>query len=133
MISIAFTNKKSFMKKVISSAILIFLLSSISIDSFSQEEETVFTPTTPKWISEKGFWQIESNTKTPENSIIYFFNNEGVLVYKERIEGLVINLKKKKVLMTLKKVLEQSVIAWEEGHSFDENAKRIATLFKKAW
>ena len=118
------------MKKVISSAILIFLLSSISIDSFSQEEETVFTPTTPKWISEKGFWQIESNTKTPENSIIYFFNNEGVLVYKERIEGLVINLKKKKVLMTLKKVLEQSVIAWEEGHSFDENAERVAMRIK---
>jgi len=118
------------MKKVFS-AFLIFLFTGISSVAFSQDQDLVFTPVTPKWISDKGFWQIESNKKTPENSIIYFFNNEGTLVYKERIEGLTINLRKKKVLMTLKKVLEDSVIAWEERHSFDENGKRVVGLFKK--
>jgi hypothetical protein len=120
------------MKKIITSAFLILLFSGISKIAFSQDQEQMFTPVTPKWISEKGFWQIESNKSTPENSIIYFFNNDGTLVYKEKIEGLVINLKKKKVLMTLKKVLEESVVAYEQRHSYDENANRVATLFRKS-
>ena len=119
------------MKKIISSAFLVLFLSAISIAAFSQDQDHVYSPVTPKWVSEKGFWQIESNKNTPENSIIYFFNNDGTLVYKERIEGQVINIKKRKVLMTLKKVLEESVVAYEERHSYDENARRVALLMKK--
>ena len=117
------------MKKVFGS-FLILLFTSISTVAFTQDEDQVFTPVTPKWISDKGFWIAENNIKTPENSIIYFYNNDGVLVYKERIEGFTINLKKKKVLMILKKVLEESVIAWEERHLFDENAERVAMRIK---
>jgi len=119
------------MKKIISSTFLMLFFTGISIVAFSQDQDQVYAPVTPKWISEKGFWQIETNKSTPENSIIYFFNNDGTLVYKERIEGQVINIKKRKVLMTLKKVLEESVVAWEERHSYDENARRVAVLMKK--
>ena len=119
------------MKKTLFMMIMIFISSLTCTALFAQDEDQpTRTPKALKWISEKGFWITENNIKTPENSIIYFYNNDGILVYKERIEGFTINLKKKKVLMILKKVLEESVIAWEERHSFDENAERVAMRIK---
>ena len=119
------------MKKTLFTMMLVSMFSLTGIDLFAQDEDQIRqSPKALKWISEKGFWITENNIKSPENSIIYFYNNDGVLVYKERIEGFTINLKKKKVLMILKKVLEESVIAWEERHSFDENAERVAMRIK---
>ena len=57
-----------------------------------------------KWISDKGFWVVESNVNTPQQSTIYFYNNSKVRVYKEVVSGKELNLKKRKTLMSLKKV-----------------------------
>ncbi|MEO6219962.1 MAG: hypothetical protein ABIO81_06005 [Ginsengibacter sp.] len=54
---------------------------------------------------------IESNITTPLNSIVYFYNNQKLLAYKEKMQGMKINLKKR-VLMNFKDILEQSVTAW---------------------
>ena len=119
------------MKRILFMTIMVCFLTLTGTSLFSQDKDQIRqSPKALKWISDKGFWITENNIKTPENSIIYFYNNDGVLVYKERIEGFTINLKKKKVLMILKKVLEESVIAWEERHSFDENAERVAMRIK---
>jgi hypothetical protein len=119
------------MKQQISTLMIVAVLSSFSTACFAQEEQATYTSVTPKWISEKGYWTIESNIRTPQNSIIYFYNNENVLVYKEKVEGIKINLKKRKVLMHLKNVLEQSVTAWEEKHILKENGTRVAIALKK--
>ena len=39
----------------------------------------------PDWVSEKGWWVVESNIHTPKQHVIYFYNNDRVLVYKEKI------------------------------------------------
>ena len=39
---------------------------------------------TPEWVSDKGWWVVESNIHTPKKHIVYFYNNDGVLVYKEK-------------------------------------------------
>src|SRR4051812_38804404 len=66
----------------------------------------------PRWVSIRGYWVEEHNVKTPGKGIIYFYNNNDILVYKENI-WKPLNLKKRRVLLRLKKVVDQSVIAWE--------------------
>ena len=58
---------------------------------------------TPRWVSDKGFWQIETNIKTPAKNIVYFYNNNNVLIYKENVDGVVFDLEKRRVKMRLKK------------------------------
>lgn len=87
-------------------------------------------PRHSKWMPEKGFWVIEGNVKTPARSTICFYTDDKVLVYKERVDGIQLNLKRKKVLIRLSRVLEQSIAEWEAKHVAEENKMLVASLFK---
>ena len=78
-----------------------------------QNKEQSNTSRSPRWVSEKGYWVVESNIKTPKNSIVYFYTNDQKLVYTEKINGMVLNTSKRKTRMKLKKVLDKVVNAWE--------------------
>ena len=119
------------MKRKLLRSAMILVLAMLSIKGVTQETQAVRT--IPKWISEKGYWQVESNIKTPENFIVYFFNNEGTMVYKERVEGVKLNIKKRRTLMRLKKLLDQAVIAWEDHPVMKENEMLVATALKGSW
>jgi hypothetical protein len=84
-----------------------------------------------KRISSKGYWVIQSNIKTTKNNTIYFYNNDNVLVYKESIENIKININKRKTLLKLKTALEQALLAWEGEHKASENNLLVITAFKK--
>ena len=119
------------MKKQLANFLVAVTLCSAPILSYSQMEQESYTPAVPKWISEKGYWTIESNIKTPTNSTVYFYTNENVLVYKERVEGIHINLRKKRVLMHLKNVLEQAVSAWQKEHILKQDEMLVAIALKR--
>jgi hypothetical protein len=121
------------MKKYLRMLLLTIIVSSMSLAVSAQDEEVERPKTypTPKWISEKGYWQVESNVKTPRNSIIYFYNNDHVLVYKEKVERVRLKLNKKRVLMCLKTVLEQTVTAWEQKHQPEENRALLAVELRR--
>ena len=86
---------------------------------------------TPEWVSEKGWWVVESNIHTPKQHIVYFYNNDGVLVYKEKIEGLRINPSKRTTRMQLKQVLESAVLAWENKHQLKEDQELVINSLRK--
>ncbi|MGE5105912.1 MAG: hypothetical protein ACM3H8_00070, partial [Sphingobacteriales bacterium] len=69
--------------------------------------------------------------KTPDKSVVYFYTNDNVLVYKEKMNGVVLNLKKRKTKMQLKQVLEQSVYAYEQKHHSSENEMWVANTIKQ--
>jgi hypothetical protein len=102
------------------------MLIAFSMNCAAQEEK-IFTP---KWISPNGYWVVESNIKTPLNSIIYFYNNDNQVIYKEKLVGIRINIKKRKTLMGLRKILEASVAAWNTKQSPGENRLLVANAFK---
>lgn len=111
---------------------LVILLSCATTTSFAQEEdEQPFVPVVPKWVSDKGYWQIESNINTPKLAIVTFYNNDGTLVYKEKVDAIRLNIKKKKILGCLKTVLEQMVFAWEQKHTLKENEMLVVNELKK--
>ena len=97
---------------------------------FAQEQITGKNQT-PKWVSNKGSWQIESNIHSPENSIVYFYNNEKVLVYKERIQGIKLDLNKKRIKMRLKKALETALSAWDNNHELQTDQQIVSVLFRR--
>jgi len=119
------------MKKLASVFFITAALCSFSTSILAQDEQQNNTIATPKWVSDKGYWVIESNVKTPENSVIYFYNNDNELVYKEKLEGIRINWKKRRVLMHLKTVLEQSIASWNQQHLFKQNEMSVAIALRK--
>ena len=119
------------MKKILFAISFTLTLSFVSVAALAQNEDETTSNPTPKWISENGYWVIESNIHTPKLNIIYFYNNDGVLVYKENVDGIVINLKKRSVKMNLKRVLEQSLIAFKENQKATENEMLVINRIKK--
>ena len=81
----------------------------------------------PKWLSNKGFWILETQRSTPKNSIVYFYNNEQVLIYKETINNKRINVARKKVRKQLEAVLEQALASWQKEKVAKENDHWVAS------
>lgn len=119
------------MKKQRFSFFTAILLVSLSTTSFAQEQPASKKQNSPRWVSDKGYWVVESNIKTPRTNTIYFYTTDNVLVYKENVEGMKIRLNRTKVLMRLKNVLDQSVTAWQEQHISKENQMLVAIALKK--
>jgi hypothetical protein len=102
-------------------------LSLVSLYSFAQGEQKA---TTPRWVSDKGYWVVESNIHSPLDHIIWFYNNDNVLVYKETVTGIKLNTDRRRVKMKLKKVLESSILAWVRKKAPEENKKYVAAILK---
>lgn len=105
----------------------------LAFSSFAQTDEDNSTQKhpVPKWVSGMGYWVIETSIKSPDKSVVSFYNNEDALVYKEKINGLVLNVKKRRIKMCLKQVLEQSVYAYEKNHNVKENEMWVMNTIRK--
>jgi hypothetical protein len=114
------------MRKYIFILVCTSALTAFSMNCSAQEEKEF----TPKWVSPNGYWVVESNNKTPLSSIVYFYNNDNQVIYKEKLDGVRINIKKRKTLMGLRKILEASVVAWNAKQSPGENRLLVANTFK---
>lgn len=119
------------MKKSIKQIFVIASLLILGTAAVAQEETTNTTPVTPRWVSEKGYWVAESNVNIPKQYTVRFYNNDHVMVYSEKIEGVVLKLDRTKVKMHLKKVLESSVVAWEVKRKASENEGWVINTHQK--
>jgi hypothetical protein len=115
------------MKKHLFLTLLLGLL--VQAAAFAQDNQ----PSSPEWVSAKGWWVVESNVHTPKQHIVYFYNNDGVLVYKEKIDGLRINTARHTTRMQLKQVLESAVLAWENKQQFKDNQALVVNSLRKRW
>jgi len=118
------------MKKQFIALCVSLTLSFVTLSVFAQEKAPR-TYRASKWAPERGYWVVESNIHTPKHSVITFYNDKGAMLYKELVDGVRLNLKKRKTLMRLKRVLDQSVTAWEGNHPVKENESLVAAAFGK--
>lgn len=100
------------MQQHVRNFIMVILLSTTSTLAFAQENITGFKGV-PEMISDKGYWVVVSNVKTPKTSEIFFYNNAHALVYTEKVEGMKLNLKNRRTCMRLNKVLNNSLAVYE--------------------
>lgn len=63
----------------------------------------------PRWVSDKGYWVVQKDT---DSCIVYFYNNDNQLVYRERVRSR-LHVDRKRTKIWLTKELEQAVTAWE--------------------
>lgn len=119
------------MKKLLFAISFNLFFSLFSISVFAQTEEDQTKTPVPKWVSDNGYWVVETNVKTPKINTIYFYNNDNVMLYKEKVEGVVIKLKKRSVKMNLKKVLDQSITAYNEKQKASEDQMLVANIIRK--
>lgn len=110
------------------SLLLLAMIYIVSIAGSAQLLNAAAKRNAPKWLSDKGFWVVESNIETTASCTLYFYNNQKQLVYKEEVNGKVINLTKRKTKMILKKVLEQSVQNFDRDHRLAQNEMRVMGL-----
>ena len=110
--------------------IIIAALSLVSMSTFGQfaASKSGIQPKSPRWVSDKGYWVLESNINSPRNHIIRFYNTDNVLVYKETLAGVKLNAEKTKVKMKLKKILESSVATWENKKQGNEEMSLVKSV-----
>lgn len=109
--------------------LFICLFSLVSIGSFAQKPfQTERRPKVPGWVSEKGYWVIESNIHSPLEHVVRFYDNENTLVYKEALSGVKINPEKRKVKMKLKKILESAILAYQANGDESVSGKDLALV-----
>jgi len=63
----------------------------------------------PSWVSDRGYWVVENEV---DSTIVYFYNNDSQLLYREAMKGR-LNADRKKTKLWLTKQLEQVAMAWE--------------------
>lgn len=115
--------------------LLASVISLISMLTFGQRvpSQQERRPKFPDWVSDKGYWVVESNINSPLDHIITFYNNDNKLLYKETLTGVKLNPEKRKVKMKLKKVLESAVLAWEhkkDGQISGEEIALVKSVFR---
>lgn len=86
----------------------------------------------PGWISDKGFWQIEGNVNSPRTNTVYFFNNDRVLIYKEEVRGVKLDLSKLRVKMRLKRALETAILVWEQKQELTTGGHLVSNVFSNS-
>lgn len=114
------------MKKSINQTIAVICLLLMYNAVLAQHEQPTGAPAAPRWVSDKGYWMVASNVNVPKQYTIHFYNNHHVEVYKERVEGVVLKLHKRKVKMRLRRALETAVVAWEKQRQPKEDAGWVA-------
>ncbi|HLP39251.1 hypothetical protein [Lacibacter sp.] len=108
---------------------LIVLFTCSSIAALAQEGPVNIK--TPRFVSEKGYWVVKSNVKQPKEAVVYFYDLQHELVYKEELKNVNLNIKRTKVKMRLKRALEQAITAHERGDLPSKDEKIVAAVFGK--
>ena len=110
------------MKKGLAIAIICLL----TVATSSQHKPASTAP----WVSELGYWVLESNLNAPGHHIVRFYNNENMLVYTETLDGVKLNPDKRKVKMKLKKALETSLLSWQKTKHPETDKDYVRSLVK---
>ncbi len=106
------------MNQKIKIAMLVLICIVISIGLFAQLASIKLKkgrPDLPAWVSDMGYWVVESSLHQPRTHTVLFYSNNNELMYKEKLEGMKLNIEKRKVKMKLKQALETSAIAWQRS------------------
>jgi hypothetical protein len=56
--------------------------------------------------SDNGYWVVETNAKTKNFTVLKFYNQAGQLVYEERLEGVYLDIRLKKNVKMLNRILQ---------------------------
>ena len=94
--------------------------------AYAQSDSPVAAP----WVSDKGYWVVETNIHDPLNNMIHFYNNENGLVYTEKLVGVKLDVNKRKVKMKLKKALEKTLLLYTQHKNPEAISDYVVAILK---
>lgn len=115
------------MKQILNTCRIIIFFSLLTSGVYAQD----LISKNHRFVSDKGYWVIENNIHSPLNHVIWFYNNDNELLYKESLTGVKMNPDRRSIKLKLKRVLEASFIAWEkrkENLPTDEELSRVKSV-----
>lgn len=78
-----------------------------------------------------GYWVIESNIHTKDYTIVRFYNDANEQIYEEKLNGVVLNLKRKKTTQQLNNALDKAIQNGLSNQSSTSEKNWVADMFKK--
>lgn len=114
------------MKPLTKSLIAFFSFIIIASAANAQEPGSFKAP----WISDKGYWNTETNIHDPLNHIIRFYTNDGKLFHTEKLSGLKLDIDKRKTKMKLKKALEETIALYSRQESPKQISEYLVAYLK---
>jgi hypothetical protein len=106
-------HKPQIMKKKILPPV--FAMITLLLTTASDAQTALGTANETGFVSNKGYWVVESNKHQPKESVIYFYNNDNLLVYRKEVKGRKLKVDRLKTKMELKTTLDDAVAAFENG------------------
>ncbi len=109
------------MKKKMNVLACLCILMLTATQVYSQQND----PSCPPWVSENGYWVIESNIHRPGWQMIRFYDNDHTLVGEKELTSTRLNVKRKKIKMQLKWMLDSSLQSWARQHPGNDSTRLV--------
>ena len=82
-------------------------------------------------IPPKGYWIVETNTKTPIGSIIRFYTEDSKLIYEEYLKKISLDVDRPKTVVLLNAALDEAMINFEISPKSVKNGNIVADLKRR--
>ncbi len=99
------------------------------LSSTAMAQQNVLTKSAvSKLVNDKGYWVIESNIKTPKTSVVHFYTIDDTLMYSEKVEGIKLDIKKRKTVTLLNQALLQTLLVWHKEKIQKQNEQLVKNI-----
>ena len=82
-------------------------------------------------IPPKGYWTVETNTKTPIGSIIRIYTEDSKLIYEEYLKKISLDVDRPKTVVLLNAALDEAMINFEISPKPVKNGNIVADLKRR--
>ncbi|MDJ1504665.1 hypothetical protein [Xanthocytophaga agilis] len=77
-----------------------------------------------------GYWVTESDIHTKQYTIVHFYNDANVQIYEEKLDGVFLNLKRKKTVQQLNAALNKVMQNWISNRELSKEDHWVAAMMK---
>ncbi|HWC53171.1 MAG TPA: hypothetical protein VG676_06280 [Chitinophagaceae bacterium] len=114
------------MKQQLKKIVALVILSCIMGATHSQIKSYHTAP----WVSDKGYWVVESTIQDPLSHIVRFYNNDNELILTEYLKGVKLNIDKRKTKMRLKEALETAEALYTQHRAPSEIRDYVTKILR---
>ena len=91
------------MKKLLTLSISVLLVAATAIITPSMAQG---------WVPRNGYWEVISTIAKPSEATLRFYDLQGHMVAEERVTGMVLDLRKRRICRWLNKKLRMALAGW---------------------
>ena len=99
--------------------------------SFAQNQPNSNTNNQPVAAAPKGFWVIESNINVPNKYVVYFYDNQKQLIYRENVEAKKIDVSRRKTQKQLNGILDKALVSYAAKQAASTDMAWVSTTIRK--